>query len=199
MADELTFQELIRRVRQGDQQAAAEVVRQYESAIRRAVRFRLTDPQLRRVCDSVDVCQSVLGSFFVRVASGQYDLETPEQLLRLLTTMARNKLLSQARQQHAARRDVRLAADVAAHDLPSADPGPEERATAADLLGVVRQRLDPDVRRLVELRAQGHDWESIAAQVGGTAAALRQRLHRALQKLGGELGLEDGEDDRPDP
>src|SRR5262245_32578317 len=98
MADELPFRELITRVRAGDDRAAADLVARYEPAIRRAVRFRLTDPALRRTCDSMDVCQSVLMSFFVRAASGQYELDTPEQLLRLLTAMARNKLLNQARQ-----------------------------------------------------------------------------------------------------
>src|SRR5436305_12736501 len=108
MSEEPSFRDLIARVRGGDERAATDLVRRYEPAIRRAVRFRLTDPRLRRTCDSMDVCQSVLLSFFVRAASGQYDLESPEQLLRLLTTMARNKLLNQARQQHAARRDSRL-------------------------------------------------------------------------------------------
>src|SRR5437660_12212613 len=105
MSDEQSFRDLIGRVRQGDEQAAADLVRRYEPAIRRAVRFRLTDARLRRTCDSMDVCQSVLLSFFVRAASGQYDLDTPEQLLRLLTTMARNQLLNQARPGPAPRRD----------------------------------------------------------------------------------------------
>ncbi|MFO0929920.1 MAG: ECF-type sigma factor [Gemmataceae bacterium] len=193
MADDPTFHDLIRRVRQGDQQAAAEVVRRYESAIRRAVRFRLTDAGLRRLCDSVDVCQSVLGSFFVRVASGQYELETPDQLLRLLTTMARNKLLSQARHQHAARRDARLAAgDIADHQVPSSAPGPEAQATAADLLGAVRRRLDPDILRLVELRAQGHDWASIAAWRDGDGCGSD---YIGRWRNCAEFGLEDGEDD----
>src|SRR5437588_11225965 len=118
MSEESSFSDLIGRVRRGDQAAAAELVRRYEPTIRRAVRFRLTDPRLRRTCDSMDVCQSVLLSFFVRAASGQYDLDSPEQLLRLLTTMARNKLLNQARQQHAACRDTRLVTDVVAdHDV----------------------------------------------------------------------------------
>src|SRR6516225_3387179 len=119
MPDEPSFRDLIGRVRQGDELAAAELVRRYEPAIRRAVRFRLTDPRLRRTCDSMDVCQSVLLSFFVRAASGQYDLDTPEQLLRRLTTMARNKLLNQARQQQAGCRDNRMVTDdIADHDVP---------------------------------------------------------------------------------
>src|SRR3954447_8804555 len=111
MSDDVSFQELIGRVRKGDERAAAELVRRYEPAIRRAVRFRLTDPRLRRTCDSMDICQSVLLSFFVRAASGQYDLETAEQLLRLLTTMSRNSLLTQAGLQGAPRRDHRLLTD----------------------------------------------------------------------------------------
>src|SRR5271155_5717236 len=127
MSDDLSFRDLIGRVRQGDEQAAAELVRKYEPAIRRAVRFRLTDTRLRRTCDSMDVCQSVLLSFFVRAASGQYDLDSPEQLLRLLTTMARNKLLNQARQQQAARRDNRLVNEVSTGELVSQTPGPPQQ------------------------------------------------------------------------
>ncbi len=192
MSEELGFNELIHRVRQGDQQAAALLVRRYEPAIRRAVRFRLTDPRLRRTCDSIDVCQSVLLSFFVRVASGQYDLDTPDQLLRLLTTMARNKLLNQARQEQAVRRDHRrVSEDVADHELAVPHPGPEQQAEARELLQEVHRRLLPEERQLVELRNQGYDWNSIAQRVGGNAAALRQKLHRALARVSREIGLED--------
>ena len=196
MSDEISFRDLIGRVRRGDEQAAAEVVRRYEPAIRRAVRLRLTDARLRRTCDSMDVCQSVMMSFFVRAATGQYDLDTPDQLLRLLTTMARNKLLNQARQQHAARRDNRLiSGDVAERDIVDRAPSPSRDAEARELLAEVRRRLPPDVLQLVELRNQGHDWTSIADAVGGNAVALRQKLHRALAKLSEQFGLEGGDDE----
>ena len=58
------------------------------------LRVRLVDTRLNRLLDSMDICQSVLASFFVRAALGQYELETPEQLLKLLATMTRNKLLT---------------------------------------------------------------------------------------------------------
>src|ERR1700736_4210985 len=92
-----SFADFMHRVRAGDQQAAAELVRRYESEIRREVRLRLSDPRLNRALDSMDLCQSVLGSFFVRVALGQYDLDNPRQLLKLLMGMARNKLAFQVR------------------------------------------------------------------------------------------------------
>src|SRR5947207_2363367 len=107
MIDANTFPEWIRRIRAGDQQAAAELVRQNEPLIRREVRLHLEDRGLCRLFDSMDVCQSVLASFFVRTAAGQYDLQCPEQLVKLLVTMARNKLISEARRQRRQRRDHR--------------------------------------------------------------------------------------------
>ncbi len=196
MSDDVPFADLILRVRRGDQAAANLLVQRYEPAIRRAVRFRLTDPRLRRTLDSMDVCQSVMASFFVRAASGQYDLDTPEQLLRLLTTMARNKLLNSARHEHATRRDNRLVTDdIADHDVPTAAPSPVQQAEAREMLAEVHKRLTPEEMKLVELRNQGHDWNAIAALLGGNAAALRQKLHRALARLSQEFGLEEGDDE----
>jgi RNA polymerase sigma-70 factor (ECF subfamily) len=39
----------------------------------------------------MDICQSVLASFFVRAAVGQFELDRPEPLVGLLIGMARNK------------------------------------------------------------------------------------------------------------
>src|SRR5215471_15985968 len=99
MSSDPPFAGFIRRIRQGDEQAAAELVRRYEPAIRLEVRMRLrrNDPALRRAFDSMDVCQAVLASFFVRAAAGQYDLDEPGQLVALLVRMAQNKLAGQAR------------------------------------------------------------------------------------------------------
>src|SRR5947209_8199835 len=101
-----TFLELIVRVRSGDPEAAVELVRCYEPAVRRVVRLQLRDRRLRRVLDSMDVCQSVLASFFIRAAAGQFDLDHPGQLLRLLVIMARNKLATYARNSYVLRRET---------------------------------------------------------------------------------------------
>ena len=65
MSEDLAFLDLVRRVRDGDEEASAELVPRFEPAIRVAVRVRLTDPGLRRVFDSKDTCQSVLGTALV--------------------------------------------------------------------------------------------------------------------------------------
>src|SRR5207302_4615255 len=131
----------IRRIRAGDEQAAVELIRQYEPVIRLEVRRRLSDPRLYRSFDSLDICQSVLASFFVRVASGQYALEQPGQLLKLLVAMTRNKLAFAARTQQAERRDHRRVAGAGALEEVAAGFAPDRLAAGRGLLQEVRRRL----------------------------------------------------------
>jgi RNA polymerase sigma factor (sigma-70 family) len=193
MSESPTFAEFMERVRAGDQQAAAELVHQYESLIRREVRLHLEDRRLCRVFDSMDVCQSVLGSFFLRVAAGQYDLERPEQLIKLLVTMTRNKLASAARQQHRQRRDQRRvvgdAADQLAH-VADPTPGPGSVVSGQELLKLFREGLSDEERQLVDLRAEGLAWADIALRLGGTPEARRMQLTRTIERMARALGVE---------
>jgi RNA polymerase sigma factor (sigma-70 family) len=193
MLDAPTFQEMMLRVRAREEDAAAALVRHYEPAIRRAVRFRLADARLGSLLDSADICQSVLKSFFLRAASGQYELETPEQLLGLLTAMARNKLVSQARKHHARNREVRRARSGGdeAGRFVARDESPSVEVAATELIQEVHRRLSPSERELLELRERGLDWAAMAARLGGSGEALRKRLARALARVSEELGLDD--------
>ena len=191
MSDASSFADLVVRVRNGDAEAATELVRRYEPAIRRVVRVRLGG-RMAALFDSMDVCQSVLGSFFLRVAAGQYQLETPEDLLKLLATMARNKLAFQVRRQKAQKRDVGrdVTAGISTDQLATTEPTPSRRAEVRDLLGELDRRLTADERQLVDLRNQGHEWEEIAERLSGSAEALRKKHSRALDRVAKELGLE---------
>jgi len=192
MLEPSTFHDLIRRVRAGDQDAAAELVRQYEPAIRRAVHFRLVDAGLRRLLDSTDICQAVFLSFFVRTASGQYELETPEQLQQLLVKMARNKLVNLAQQQHTERRDDRRLARRSIEQMSVVAPGSSasEQLAAKELLQETRRRLSGAARQVLELRERGRDWASIAVELGGSPEALRKAYTRALNRVAQQLGLD---------
>jgi RNA polymerase sigma-70 factor (ECF subfamily) len=193
MAEETGFPELIQRVRAGDEQAAAELVRRYEPAIRVAVRVRLTDPGLRRFLDSMDVCQSVLANFFVRAANGQFELDKPEQLLHLLVTMARNKVTNHALRQQAARRDQRRIQKGGLDEsaLAAAGPTPSQLVANQELLHEFRKRLSDEERLLADQRALGRSWADIAAEHGESADALRMQLTRAIDRVTRELQLEE--------
>jgi RNA polymerase sigma-70 factor (ECF subfamily) len=198
MTEDQSFASLVRKLRAGDDEAAAELVRRYEPAIRRSVRLRLRDPRLRRLLDSVDICQSVMASFFVRAASGQYDdLDQPGRLVALLTTMARNKLASQARKAEVGRRDPRLPSlgSEKGAEVPDRQPSPSRCLASRDLLQVVYRQLSEEEQQLVERRGQGQRWDEIAAELGNTPEALRKKLTRALDRAVSDLGLEGSFDD----
>ena len=84
--------EFIQRIRRGDQEAARLLVQSYERELRITARVTLADARLRQILDSMDVCQSIFANFFARAIAGQFELETPEHLLRLLADMVRNKV-----------------------------------------------------------------------------------------------------------
>src|SRR5438309_3311611 len=148
-----------------------------------------------RLFDSMDICQSVLASFFVRAATGQYDLGQPEHLLKLLVGMTRNKLAFQARKHYRQRRDSRRAASQEQlATVAAVGPGPSQLAAGRELLQQVRERLSKEERQLADLRGQGYEWTEIAAQVGGKSHARRMQLARAAARVARQLGL-DGESD----
>lgn len=194
MDQQSDFPLLVGRIRAGDDAAAEELVRRYEPLIRREVRLRIEDDRLNRAFDSVDVSQSVLASFFVRAAIGEYDLEHADQLVRLLVAMARNKLASRARQERRLRRDVRRVAVVSPAALSQiADPQPSvsEMLSRRELLERMRSALTAKERQIADLRGEGRSWEQVARQLGGTAQARRMQLSRGIERVGRELGLDD--------
>ena len=195
MPDGSPFAEFIARIRAGDGRAAEELVRKYEPLVRRVVRIRLEDRKLGRLFDSMDVCQSVLKSFFVRTAAGQYDLDEPGQLVGLLVAMAGTKLACEARRQHRQRRDQRrvVEGDAALAGVAADDPSPSRAVAARDLLDAARRRLTDEERALADLRGEGLTWEEVTARVGGTAQARRVQLARALDRVARDLGIDEDE------
>jgi RNA polymerase sigma factor (sigma-70 family) len=188
------FGGFMERIRRGDAAAAEELVRRYEPLIRREVRMHLTDRRLGRLFDSLDVCQSVLASFFVRAAAGQFDLRERTQLVNLLVEMAQHKLASAARRQYRQRRDARRmsnrAGDALGH-VEAAGPGPGEIVAGRELLEKFRQCLSAEERQLAEWRSDGVPWADIAARLGGSPGSRRLQLLRAVDRVTRELGLEE--------
>jgi RNA polymerase sigma factor (sigma-70 family) len=196
MSDHTVFAGFMRRIRAGDEQAAREMVERYEPVIRREVKMRLRDPRLYRRLDWADICQSVLASFFMRAAAGQYDLDQPEQLLRLLVVMTRHKVSKQARRHRAEKRDYRLAEDLGQASLeaePGAEPTPSRLVAGRELLEAFRAKLSDEERMLADLRAEGCGWAEISSRFGGTPQGRRMQLARAVRRVERQLeGCEAG-------
>jgi RNA polymerase sigma factor (sigma-70 family) len=193
VARKVPFQELIRRVRAGNGEAAAALTREYEPELRKAVGQRLTGLRLKHVLDPTDVCQSVLANFFRGAAAGRFVLEEPRQLIKLLVTMARNQVRDEARRHRARRRDTRRTEGAPAeHCLDGIlDPGltPSKIVGGQELVREIYRRLSPEERYLAEQRVLGRAWAALAEELGESPDALRKRLARAVREVTRQLGL----------
>jgi RNA polymerase sigma-70 factor (ECF subfamily) len=182
VTEDESFRDLIRRLRAGEQAAAADFVRLYEPEILRFIRVHLNNSRLRRFVDSADIFQSVFLNFFVRVTAGQYDLDSPEQVIRLLVTMARNRIVDHARRPQAQEGGSGLWGRLAA-------PGdsPSDAVARQEILQEVLRRLTGEERDLAEQRGEGRSWQEIADALGSTPDAVRKKLERALDRVCQEL------------
>lgn len=193
MAASSDFAEFLSRVRGGDQGAAEELVRRYEPVVRREVRLHMEDHRLGRLFDSIDVSQSVLGSFFVRAMAGQYELQEPGELAALLVTMARNKIASKARWQFRKKREANRVdhLQTTLESIPGDGESPSQIASAHELITQCCAALTDEERRISELRSQDKSWKEVAEIMGDTPDSRRMQFNRAIERVSQMFGLDD--------
>jgi RNA polymerase sigma factor (sigma-70 family) len=187
------FADLIRKVRAGDAEAAVQLVQRFETELRIIARAKLNDPQLRRIVDSMDICQSILGAFFVRASAGQFDIDTPEQLHHLLGAMIRNKVTDHARRQKSQRRDIGRIVEHVVESLPLANNGdtPSQIAEARDLAAQARNQLAIDELEIIDRRIEGLGWNDIALELNSSPEAVRKKMKRALDRVAKSIGVDE--------
>ncbi len=193
MAEPGDFSTLLARVREGDNEAAKQLLNDYEPVLRRIIRMRLADQSLRRLVDPDDICQSVLGSFFVRMALGQYEIDSQDDLLRLLATMVRNKVANQQRRRFLEKRqEMRVPLDNHLAETSAAvQSSPSQSLIYEELMHKASTLLTDEERQLIALRKQGLEWNAIATRLGGSAEGLRKRLARTVDLVVKQLGLDE--------
>jgi len=193
MTETPDFAGFVQRIRAGDDAAALELVTRFEPLIRREIRVRMGDDRLNRGFDSLDVSQSVFANFFSRAASGEYQLERPDQLARLLVTMARNRLVSRVRRERRMVRDVRrLAAEPSVLDqMADGRPSPSEVVSDKEALELLKSTLTEEEHQIFELRRAGLSWDEVASRLGGSGQARRMQLSRGLDRFAQCSGFSD--------
>jgi hypothetical protein len=193
LTEQVPFADWLRRLEGGDEQAAADLVRHFESALLRSIRARLRHFRLGGVVDPRDVSQAVFSAFFSRCRGRGLVIRSREHLEALLTTMARNKTHDEARWHLAGRRNSRLVRPLP-HDqlshLESSDPTPSKVVASNELVAEMWSRFVDDERILLEMRSKGRHWDSIAAELNGDPDKLRKRLNRAIHRVLRELRIE---------
>ncbi len=186
-----SFSELLVQLRNGDKLAINEFVFKYEPFLRRSIRFRICKSNLQPVADSVDVCQSVLSSFFFRLTAGDFELATESDMRHLLFAIAKRKFLMLHRHESAAKRSREHTCSLSNFpELATRNSfDPCSHVTCVELISEVAKRMPKHEYELLECRRNGQTWSEIAIAFSENKTVLRKRLSRAMKKVAFELGL----------
>lgn len=176
--------ELLARLRQGDAELEAEVVRRFAGRLLALTRHRLRK-ELAAKIGAEDVVQMAFGIFFAAVRAGRFTFADWHQLWSLLRVM----VLRQCRQCHlyyrAGRRDIRREmslsnwSETATEALRDHGGSAPETVAIKELLTHVRRQLKRSHRCIVTLRCQGHTLDQISARTGFS----RRTVQRVLEHV----------------
>ncbi len=184
---------LLVRIQQGEEEAARELLRTYESEVRLVVRRQL--PRLLRSrFDSIDFLQSVWGSFFRRVRSGPSEFEEPRHLVAFLARAAKNKVIDEYRRAASLKQDMTREEPIwsdedSPRDLASETDTPSQVAEAKEEYGRLRELLPMERRRLLELKAEGLSSKEVADKLGIS----ERTVQRVLEDLRKRAGIDEGD------
>jgi DNA-directed RNA polymerase specialized sigma24 family protein/tRNA A-37 threonylcarbamoyl transferase component Bud32 len=168
-----------------DEAAAEELFRRYADRLTALARSRLSQALKSRV-DAEDVVQSAYRSFFLLARDGEVLLHQSGDLWRLLVRITLRKVYRNARRHRADCRTVlreRGAPDEIETLALSREPTPAEAAALVDELRGLLTPLGKLQRRMIEMCLQGHDIDTIAANVDRSTRTVR----RTVSAFGEEL------------
>jgi len=182
------IQELLARIKNGDEGAARELLTRYEPKIRLVVRRQL--PRLLRSrFDSLDFLQSVWGSFFNKIRTGPNDLDEEQSLITFLAWAARNKVIDEYRRAATQKQDIhreqRLENKSDKEVYLAAGDTPSELAQAHETYDRLRDLLPEDRQVILELKASGYSCQEIGDRLGIS----ERTVQRVLEDLKGRARL----------
>lgn len=178
------FDNLLARIRGGDESACAELFNRYERAVIRAVRARLSN-RMRRFLDSIDVAQSVHRSLLIGVRDQRFQFSHPAQLMALAVVLVQRKVARQWRKvKHYPAESLNDSPNLRAENQQK-QAEPSGILEADELLTQFLSRLDDLDRRLIQLKLDGNSSAEIATTLGLDSAFIRMRWSRLRSHLRG--------------
>lgn len=172
------FHNLLRRVSEGSEEAARELVERYEDELRRAVR-RSMNRRLRPKFDSLDFVQQAWASFF-RHPENALRFDRPEELVAFLMKMGTNKTVMEGRrrlmtEKHNVNREVSLErARKEVMNIPDGSPSAIDMVTGQELHEQLVSGVPDRHREIVRRRLEGHTNRETANWLGIAAVTVRR-------------------------
>jgi RNA polymerase sigma factor (sigma-70 family) len=186
-----SFDDLMARLRAGQNDAATQVVNRFAGHLVALARKHL-DPRVLQKVDPEDVLQSVFRSFFVRYPSGQFGgFESWDNLWAILAVITMRKCGRRMDYFHAACRDIRrevtgqAAPDESTRDVGARDdePTPSEAAMLTETVERLMRSLEGRHREILALSLQGYPPPDISGRLGCTERTVYRVLERVKQWL----------------
>ncbi|MBI1311053.1 sigma-70 family RNA polymerase sigma factor [bacterium] len=173
------FDTLILRLTNGDKDAPRELVERFGPHIIRAIRRRFRTQKMRTLYETEDCLQSVWASIFSDLERLR-ELESPQQLVNYLATVAANKLVDNNRRHSSQKNNVGLETSVEseadAFEMEAADPSPSQMAAARDEWDHQTKKLTNREKTVLSLHLAGHSSGEIAQQMDVTSRGIRQMI-----------------------
>jgi RNA polymerase sigma-70 factor (ECF subfamily) len=197
----MSFQEpcatVMERVREGDEQAAAEVHRRFVRRLVGLAAAKLRDRAGPRG-EEDDVVQSVFRSFFGRHQDAGYAFSDWDAVWGMLAVITVRKCSKNRSFWRAGRRDPRrecsssgMASEGALPRIVAdRQPSPEEAACLAETVGLWIRGMGKEQQRVIRLGLEGWSEPQIARQLGRTERTVRRIRQRAEERLRGCLSSE---------
>lgn len=183
---------LLRRFRDGSQDAATQIYQRYFHRLRALAKAKCA-PDLASRIDAEDIVQSVFGSFFRAASQGYYSVPAGEELWKLFLVIALNKIRARGAFHRAAKRDVRVTGSQEA-----LENWIETTGGAADdaqkflqfTIDEALERLSPIHKRMVLLRIEGYEVVEISQQTGRSKRTVERILQETRKQLADLLPTE---------
>jgi RNA polymerase sigma factor (sigma-70 family) len=164
------IRDFLRRIHDGDEDAARDLLTRYEAEVRLVVRRQL--PRLLRSrFDSLDFLQSVWGSFFHRVRTTPTEFDDGRHLVAFLARAAKNKVIDEYRRAGSQKGDMRREEPLWTEgdrpkDVAAQIETASQVAEAHEAYGKLRELVPEERRALLELKAAGLSSREIGDRLG---------------------------------
>ena len=180
--------ELLARLKTGDQDAGTEIVNRFMRRLIGLARSKL-DAKVMRKIDPEDVVQSVFRSYFVRQMEGEFQIRDWDNLWSLLALITARKCTNVRVRFGRKGRNVHLEMDASDSDSgPSwealaREPTPDQAAVLTEMIERVIASLPERDRRIVSLSLEGKDASQIGEVIGRAERTVRRTLDHFRARL----------------
>lgn len=186
MSEQVSDQQLVERVQQGDNRAFDLLVKKYQHKV-----MSLISRYIKQQGDVPDVAQEAFIKAYRALPNFRGDSAFYTWLYRIAVNTAKNHLVSQGRKPPASDIDAEDAEFLEGAGALKDSASPERQMLSDEIRDVVLKTIDElpdDLRRAITLREiEGLGYEEIALEMDCPIGTVRSRIFRAREAIDNQL------------